>query len=457
MDLAEIISEESVFIERILGGQLVVPKWSEFTADISRIFHEIKSVEGGKVADYIPQLGKVDPSYFAVSVCTIDGQRFSIGDFEVDFCVQSCCKPIAYGMALEEHGVETVLKHIGIEPSGQRFNKLTLNDKGLPHNPMLNAGAIISHSLIKTKSPMDERFEHIMSVWNRLTGNGRVGFHNSVYLSERASANRNFCLAYMMQESGAFPKDARLMDSLELYFQGCSITVNCQDFAVLAATLANGGTCPVTNDAVFDPATVRNILSLMFSCGMYDFSGEWAFSVGIPAKSGVGGSIYGVIPGFGGFCVWSPPLDEIGNSFKGVQFFKRLVSEFRFHHFDVLALGGKNEDLKKDPRKTSIVSGHAEIFEFLQSVAEGNFEDVSRRIIRGANLDCSDYDRRTPLHLAASEGHIEIVSLLLRNGVKVNPIDRWGSSPLDDAIRGNYRDTAEMLQSHGAISGRSQD
>ena len=236
-------------------------------------------------------------------------------------------------MALEEIGY-AVHNFVGREPSGKTFNEITLNSKGLPHNPMINAGAIMCCSLIKQNSDPADRFDYVLERWRDAAGGMRVGFNNAVYLSERQTADRNFALGYFMREKNAFPEKVDLLETLEFYFQCCSIELTASSLAAVASTLANGGMCPLTGRQVFQPDYVKHCLSLMSSCGMYDFSGEFAFSVGLPAKSGISGVVMVVIPNVMGLSIWSPRLDNLGNSVRGVEFCKRLVDNFRFHTFD---------------------------------------------------------------------------------------------------------------------------
>lgn len=288
------------------------------------------------MATYIPQLARANPEHFGISICTVDGQRFDIGDTKVPFSAQSTSKPITYAIACELRGEETVHKHVGREPSGRNFNELVLNSDGLPHNPLINSGAIMCASLIKPECTMAERYEYAIETWTKLTGGERPGFGNSIYLSERATADTNFCLGYMMKEKGAFEKDCNLLHALELYFMFCSVEVNAEQSSTMAATLANAGVCPLTEQRVFQPRTVRNCLSMMASCGMYDFSGEFAFKMGFPAKSGVSGSLMIVIPGLMGIAIFSPKLDKLGNTVRGIKFCEALASRFKFHSFDNL-------------------------------------------------------------------------------------------------------------------------
>eukprot|EP01083_Nonionella_stella_P276077 937866_1 len=295
--LQTLISENVSIVTKALSAQLVVPDWEQFCNTLTNIFEEIKPNSGGENAQYIPGLAEVDPELFAVSVCTVDGQCFNIGDSDYQFCAQSCTKPITYLMAIHENGSKEVHRRVGKEPSGSSFNKLTLKtvqtDDGeevqIPHNPMINAGAIMCCSMIGLGKTHAERFQSVQSTFRRLCGGTKIGFSNSTYLSERTTADRNFCLAYMMQEAKAFPPKTDLVSMLEFYFQTCSLELTSTQTSIMAATMANGGICPLTNDAIFDSGPVRNCLSLMLSCGMYDYSGEWAFSIGLPAKSGVGG------------------------------------------------------------------------------------------------------------------------------------------------------------------------
>jgi len=256
----------------------------------------------------------VNPEQFAISFCSIDGQRFNIGNSDTPFCIQSCCKPINYLIGLNEFGPEYVHDAIGKEPSGVKFNQMVLKDRdqkpSIPHNPMINAGAIMAVSMVYPKiESRKERLEKVLNIWKRLSGGNTapIGYDEETYVSESESADRNWCLAYMMKESHSFPECfTSLKETLELYFQTCSLTSTCDAMGIMSATLANGGFCPLTGDQVFTPEQVRSVLPLMLTCGMYDYSGQWAYDVGIPAKSGVGGCVYMVILNVGGISIWSP-------------------------------------------------------------------------------------------------------------------------------------------------------
>src|SRR5262249_47072443 len=238
-------------IARAINGDLVIPDFARFATELCEIYEELLGDDRGAIADYIPQLRNVDPDQLAITVCTVDGQRFAIGQSRVGFCIQSVSKPINYCLALEEHGPDFVHRHVGREPSGRGFNELSFNGDGLPHNPMINSGAIMCCSMIQPKMDMADRFDYIANAWRRLSGGGRIGFNNAVYLSERQTADRNFALGYSMRESRAFPTGINLIETLELYFQCCSIEVDATMLSVVAATLAGGGGSPVVGGPVF--------------------------------------------------------------------------------------------------------------------------------------------------------------------------------------------------------------
>jgi glutaminase len=439
--------QNSSLIKNAIQGNIAIPDFQGFTQELRGIFETALANRGGKVADYIPQLGRVNPEQFALSVCTVDGQRFSIGDARANFCLQSVSKPINYCLALEEHGEKVVHSHIGREPSGRGFNELTLNNERLPHNPMINAGAIMSSSLVKPGLDLADRFDYVISTWERLTGKSYVGFNNPVYLSERQTADRNFAIGYFMRENKAFPRGTDLLETLEFYFQCCSIELNSSALAIAAGSLANAGICPMTGDKIFQSSTVQNCLSLMSSCGMYDFSGEFAFTIGLPAKSGVSGALMVVVPGVLGICIWSPRLDALGNSTRGIEFCKQLVSKFNFHNFDSVT---SNQHTKRDPRMKKNQTRSEGLMNLCWASSQGDLSEMQRLAASGVDLDGADYDGRTALHLAASEGQAHILEYLISKGVKLNPVDRWGGTPISDAVRGKHQAAIEILEKHGA-------
>jgi glutaminase len=305
-----------------------------FLRDLHAKYRELRD---GTVADYIPELSKANPDWFGLCLVTVDGQRFEFGDADQQFTIQSISKPFVYGMALEAHGREATLAKIGVEPSGDAFNSIELEaGTHRPHNPMINAGAIAAASLIAGAGPA-ERLNHVLDIFGRYIGH-EVGVDMAVFTSERATGHRNRAIAHLMRNFDII--DERIEESLDLYFKQCSLLVSCKDLAMMAATLANGGVNPISGARAVAPEYVRDMLSLMYTCGMYDFAGEWAYRIGLPAKSGVGGGIIAVVPGEAGIGVFSPPLDARGNSVRGIRVFEELSQRYGLHIFDFHAPHG---------------------------------------------------------------------------------------------------------------------
>ena len=309
-------------------------------------------------------------------------------------------------------------------------------------------------SLIGVDLPSGDRFSSVIDFWKKLSGNiGKIGFSNATYLSERDTADRNFALAYFMQETNdnkkvGFPPGTDLVKNLEFYFQCCSIELNVRLMSIVAATLAHGGVCPLTGEKIIEPEHVRNCLSLMYSCGMYDYSGEFAFRFGIPSKSGVSGCVMMVVPGVLGTCVWSPRLDDIGNSVRGVMFADQLCKRYNFHCYAGL-IDSDNKDNVKTLQNSEQYSDSNILF---YMASGGDLNGIIAMSLRSKPLNISDYDHRTLLHIAASEGHSDICNFLISKGhIDPNVKDRWDNTPYDDAIREGHNDVLEVLQRYTNI------
>jgi glutaminase len=300
---------------------------------IESLYQQYKDLDTGILATYIPELAKADPSWFAISIVTVDGQIFQIGQVEQQFTIQSISKVFVYGMALEDWGRDRLLTKVGVEPTGDPFNSLIRLDETShrPDNPMINAGAIATTSLIKGNTPT-ERLNRLLAMFRRYVGR-EVYVDVSTFLSERATGHRNRAIAHLMLNFGMIAEN--LEEVLDLYFQQCAVLVTCQDLATMAAALANQGKHPLTGEQVVQTTYIRDILSVMYTCGMYNFAGEWAYRVGIPAKSGVSGGIIAVVPNQAGIAVFSPPLDSNGNSVRGIKVFEALSQEYGLHLFDL--------------------------------------------------------------------------------------------------------------------------
>ncbi|MFJ4762231.1 glutaminase [Streptomyces diastaticus] len=284
----------------------------------------------GAVADYVPELAAADPEQLAVAVSAVDGTVYEAGDSRSAFTIQSISKPFVYALALADRGCEAVLARIGVEPSGEAFNELSLEEgSARPRNPMINVGALTAHTLAGPPgAPREERFERIVAGVSAFAGR-RLEVDEAVCRSEWGTAHRNLAIAHMLRGYEVIEEDAPRV--VADYIRQCSLLVTTRDLALMAATLANGGVQPVTGEQVVSREVVRQVLSVMTTCGMYDAAGDWVTTVGIPAKSGVSGGILGALPGQVGIGVLSPRLDRHGNSVRGVRVCERLSADMGLH------------------------------------------------------------------------------------------------------------------------------
>ncbi len=299
---------------------------------LAELYDAIKGVSGGHLPDYIPELAKADPDQFGIVIATVDGSIYAVGDSEVPFTIQSISKPFAFGLALEDHGMDEVLRRVGVEPSGDAFNSIMFDQRAnRPFNPMVNAGAIVTSSLI-TGPDLDHRIQRVRDMFERFIGH-EVMVDEAVFGSEKLTGHRNRAIAHLELNFGMLVEP--IDEHLDLYFKQCSMLVTARDLAKMAVTLANGGLNPFTGVQAVDPDYVKNIISVMNFCGMYDYSGEWGYRIGLPAKSGVAGGVIAVLPGVMGIGVFSPPLDERGNSLRGIKLCETLSRRFGLNMFDV--------------------------------------------------------------------------------------------------------------------------
>ncbi len=298
------------------------------TSYLERLHSRHANLVDGTVATYIPELAKADPAWFGIALTTVDGASYEIGHARQPFTIQSISKPLTYGLALDDLGEAAVRRRIGVEPTGDAFNSITLAPgSGSPLNPMVNSGAIAAASLVRADGDRTATMrivEHIGAFAGR-----DLTVDVAVLESERATGHRNRAIAHLLMASGTLDTDPH--EALDRYFAQCSVSIDGHDLSVIAATLANGGVNPLTGVRVAASSTVRAVLSVMTTCGMYDSAGDWLYAVGLPAKSGVSGGIMAVVPGQLGIGIFSPPLDSHGNSVRGIAVCRDLVGDLDLH------------------------------------------------------------------------------------------------------------------------------
>jgi glutaminase len=304
---------------------------------LSYIYSETCGLRDGAVADYIPELSKVEPDEFGIAIATTTGKVHCIGNAQSEFTIQSTSKALTYCMALELCGRKAVFSRVGVEPSGDPFNAIEFNPvTRRPYNPMVNAGAIAISGMLRDAIGAADALQLLIDRFSQAAGR-QLRVNEDVYRSEALTGHRNRAIAHLLLSAGALSEPVD--EALDFYFKQCSVMVSATDLALMGATLANLGVHPVTRQQAFDVEAVRDTLAVMFTCGMYDYSGGWAFDVGVPAKSGVGGGIMGVVNRQLGIGTFSPRLDRNGNSARGIASFKMMSDSLGLHAFDLTNTG----------------------------------------------------------------------------------------------------------------------
>lgn len=299
--------------------------------EIQALYEKYKNDRSGEVNKSIPALSQVNADSFAISVAMANGKVIEVGDVNTNFTIQSISKPFIYGLALEQYGSEFVERKVGIEPTGEDFDTvIKLDDQGRPFNPMVNSGAIAITSLVNADSKKT-REEEVLGCLSNYAGK-KLRVHSPTFKSEKESGDKNYAIAHLLKHFQILGKD--LKQDLELYFKQCSANVTSTDLAMMGATLANNGVNPITKKQCVSPENLRHILSIILTCGMYNYSGEWVFDIGLPAKSGVSGGILMVVPGLMAISVYSPRLDKRGNSIRGIKVCEELSKKYNLHILD---------------------------------------------------------------------------------------------------------------------------
>ena len=296
----------------------------DYTSFLQQIEHELKPVIGqGRVASYIPELAKVSPHHFGMAVVAVDGSLHTVGDAHVPFSIQSISKLFTLVMALQLEG-ERVWDRVGREPSGTPFNSLIQleAESGKPRNPFINPGALVCTDILCTRYAVPENA--VVEFLRPLSGNKAVHYNRAVAASERRTSHRNAAMAHLMKAFGNLTNDVD--EVLDAYCRHCAIEMSCVELAHAARFLVHGGTHPGDQAAILDTSLAKRINALMLTCGTYDAAGDFAFRVGLPAKSGVGGGILAVMPGQYAVCVWSPALEPSGNSLAGSLALERFTT-----------------------------------------------------------------------------------------------------------------------------------
>jgi glutaminase len=319
----------------------VAPTRAQVEAVVREAYEKFKNDTSGKNADYIPYLAHVDSKLFGIAIVTTDNQSLTMGDVDYSFSIQSISKVFSQALAMEEFGPDKVFDKVGSEPTGRAFNSVFAVADMPTHtgNAYVNAGAIATVSLISGKTP-DEKWNKILDFYSRVAGE-KLKLIDEVYKSEAATNTGNKALSMLLAKYDRIYADP--FESVDVYTKQCSVGVNVAQLARMGATLANNGKNPATGQQVIKPENIPHILSTMIMAGLYDGSGGWAWHVGLPAKSGVGGGIVAVVPGKGAIAVFAPPLDEAGNSVKAQKVIQLVANRLDFNLFSPRSVGLKTD------------------------------------------------------------------------------------------------------------------
>jgi glutaminase len=296
--------------------------YSNLFDNIKKIYNKLKKTGGGKNADYIPELSKVNPKLYAISIYTIEGEQFNIGDFTHEFAIESCSKVFSLALALKKYGKKQIINKIGAVSSGQKFNSIFAIESIKNHtiNSFDNGGAMATTSLLFKPN----KKQYIKSIVDNMSdyAGRKLHVNEKIYKSEMSEIDHNLSIAYLLKSYGRFYSD--VITAVDVYTQQCSVMVTSEDVALMACTLANGGINPKTGIKLIDKKNVEYIIGHMGLNGLYDQTDIWMKEVGFPAKSGVGGILLIILPGLMGISIISPPLNEYGNSFKGIKTAKEI-------------------------------------------------------------------------------------------------------------------------------------
>lgn len=409
----------------VTGTQVLPP--------VQRLLQELLSqyaqVREGQVATYIPELSRADPEWFGIAVVTPDGHTYMAGDCDVEFTIQSISKPFVYGLALEDNGEEYVLTRVGLEPTGDAFNAISLDPaSGRPSNPMINAGAIATAGMVK---PGDsDPMTRVIEMFSRYAGRP-LTVNEAVYASERDTGHRNRAIGHMLRNFDIVDGDPEAV--LNRYFQQCSISVTCRDLAMMAACLANGGVNPVTGERVVSAKYVSSVLNIMGTCGMYNYAGEWIYRVGMPAKSGVSGGVLASLAGQLGIGVFSPRLDVRGNSVRGVLVCDSLSRTYSLNmqnipnisrqtvraSYDVTEVTSKRQRSPEEAAALAAEGGRIRVYELQGQLNFASLERFSRdAVARAATADLYviDFKLAARIDTGAIELFADLMDGLLKAG-----------------------------------------
>ncbi|KAM7002341.1 glutaminase liver isoform, mitochondrial [Tautogolabrus adspersus] len=428
-------------ILKALQGRFVIPDFSTFTEETQKLFSRCRQLSS------VQEKESMDSTKWGVSICTVDGQRLSLGDWAGSLVLGEVSWPLVYGVVVEQLGADLVHRYVSMDGYSRYDSPFTLTKTGIPHSPLTETGAIVTTSLLQLAGRLfaeeEEKYDSVLNVIRRLCNKEHANLNCSSYQSSRKDSVRLHALSFYLQEKKCFPEKVDINAALDLMLQCTSTEITCESGAAMAASLANGGLCPLSGDQVLSPTATRSMLSMMQVAGMKDYSTTFHYKTSVPAVCSGHGILLAVVPGVLGLMAFSPELDACGNPWRAVHFCQELISTFQLHSFDI-----------RTPfrqilayRQWKAESEGYQIMNVLLAAFKGDVQALRRYFLSGVDVNAVDYDGRSALHVAAAEGHTEVIRFLLEN-TGANPAlkDRWGSSALQEARRHNKEAAVQVLQ-----------
>nr|XP_046249481.1 glutaminase liver isoform, mitochondrial isoform X2 [Scatophagus argus]XP_046249482.1 glutaminase liver isoform, mitochondrial isoform X2 [Scatophagus argus]XP_046249483.1 glutaminase liver isoform, mitochondrial isoform X2 [Scatophagus argus]XP_046249484.1 glutaminase liver isoform, mitochondrial isoform X2 [Scatophagus argus]XP_046249485.1 glutaminase liver isoform, mitochondrial isoform X2 [Scatophagus argus] len=430
-------------ILKALQGRFVIPDFSTFTEETQKLFSRCRQLSSVQEKEK----ESVDGTKWGVSICTVDGQRLSLGDWAGSLALAEVSWPLVYGVAVDLLGSDLVHRYVGVEGYSRYDSPFTLTKTGIPHSPLTETGAIITASLLQLAGRLsaeeEDKFDSVLNVIRRLCNKEYANLKCTSYESSRRASVRLHALTFYLQEKKCFPEKTDINAAVDLMLQCASTELTCESGAAMAASLANGGLCPLSGDQVLSPAATRSLLSMMQVAGMKDYSTTFHYKTSVPAMSSSRGPLLAVVPGVLGLMAFSPELDACGNPWRAVHFCQELISTFQLHSFDIRT---PFRQILAYRQWKAEAEGY-QIMNVLLAAFKGDVLALRRYFLSGVDVNAVDYDGRSALHVAAAEGHTEVIRFLLENaGANATLKDRWGSSPLQEARRHNKEAAVQLLQ-----------